>query len=74
MKKAISVSVNGVSHQHEVEPRLLLVHYLRDVIGSKRLGTIITPRRSGLGSAPLKVFLRERLSWKTCGRPSIIEL
>ena len=33
MKKAISMSVNGVSHQHEVEPRLLLVHYLRDVLG-----------------------------------------
>ena len=33
MKKAISVSVNGVSQQHEVEPRLLLVHYLRDVLG-----------------------------------------
>jgi len=33
MKKAISVSVNGGRHQHEVEPRLLLVHYLRDVLG-----------------------------------------
>jgi len=33
MKKAISVSVNGVRHQHEVEPRLLLVHYLRDMLG-----------------------------------------
>lgn len=33
MEKAISISVNGVSHQHEVEPRLLLVHYLRDVLG-----------------------------------------
>ena len=33
MKKAISISVNGVRHQHEVEPRLLLVHYLRDVLG-----------------------------------------
>jgi carbon-monoxide dehydrogenase small subunit len=33
MKKAINVSVNGVSHEHEVEPRLLLVHYLRDVLG-----------------------------------------
>lgn len=32
MKRAINVSVNGVSHQHEVEPRLLLVHYLRDVL------------------------------------------
>ncbi len=33
MKKAINVEVNGVSHSHEVEPRLLLVHYLRDVLG-----------------------------------------
>jgi carbon-monoxide dehydrogenase small subunit len=33
MKKAISVSVNGSSYRHEVEPRLLLVHYLRDVLG-----------------------------------------
>ena len=32
MKKAIKVSVNGVDYQHEVEPRLLLVHYLRDVL------------------------------------------
>ena len=33
MTEAISISVNGVSHQSEVEPRLLLVHYLRDVLG-----------------------------------------
>ncbi len=33
MKQAISVNVNGVGHQHEVEPRLLLVHYLRDLLG-----------------------------------------
>lgn len=33
MKKAISIDVNGVSHENEVEPRLLLVHYLRDVLG-----------------------------------------
>ena len=33
MKQAISISVNGVTYQHEVEPRLLLVHYLRDVLG-----------------------------------------
>ena len=32
MKQAISVNVNGVDHRHEVEPRLLLVHYLRDVL------------------------------------------
>jgi carbon-monoxide dehydrogenase small subunit len=32
MNKAISINVNGVTYQHEVEPRLLLVHYLRDVL------------------------------------------
>ena len=29
----ISVTVNGTGHTSEVEPRLLLVHYLRDVLG-----------------------------------------
>ncbi|MGI9167108.1 MAG: (2Fe-2S)-binding protein [Pyrinomonadaceae bacterium] len=33
MKQAISINVNGVENQHEVEPRLLLVHYLRDTLG-----------------------------------------
>lgn len=33
MKKAIGIRVNGVTRQDEVEPRLLLVHYLRDVLG-----------------------------------------
>jgi carbon-monoxide dehydrogenase small subunit len=32
MKQAISMNVNGVDHTSEVEPRLLLVHYLRDVL------------------------------------------
>ena len=32
-KKRVSIRVNGISHSHEVEPRLLLVHYLRDVVG-----------------------------------------
>ncbi len=27
------MTVNGVEQSHEVEPRLLLVHYLRDVVG-----------------------------------------
>src|ERR1043166_8975306 len=34
MKKAINLSVNGVPHTDEVEPRMLLVHYLRDVLSS----------------------------------------
>jgi carbon-monoxide dehydrogenase small subunit len=32
MKKAINLTVNGVSRSDEVEPRMLLVHYLRDVL------------------------------------------
>jgi carbon-monoxide dehydrogenase small subunit len=28
----ISVTVNGVTYTHDVEPRLLLVHFLRDVL------------------------------------------
>jgi len=30
---SIKVTVNGNTQQHQVEPRLLLVHYLRDVLG-----------------------------------------
>jgi carbon-monoxide dehydrogenase small subunit len=33
VKLPIQVTVNGVRYTHEVEPRLLLVHYLRDVLG-----------------------------------------
>jgi aerobic carbon-monoxide dehydrogenase small subunit len=33
MKHRIRVTVNGTSREDEVEPRLLLVHYLRDVVG-----------------------------------------
>ena len=29
----ITVSVNGEEHTHDVEPRLLLVHFLRDTVG-----------------------------------------
>ena len=33
MKHKVSTTVNGLRHEDEVEPRLLLVHYLRDVVG-----------------------------------------
>jgi carbon-monoxide dehydrogenase small subunit len=33
MKQAISINVNGVDQAAEVEPRMLLVHYLRDALG-----------------------------------------
>ena len=33
MKRTIAVRVNGIAHEHEVSPRLLLVHYLRGTLG-----------------------------------------
>jgi len=33
MKRTVSITVNGVTRIHEVEPRLLLAHYLRDTLG-----------------------------------------
>jgi len=33
MSVEIQVQVNGKAHQGQIEPRLLLVHYLRDVLG-----------------------------------------
>lgn len=33
VKVAVTIRVNGVSHTHEVEPRLLLVQYIRDILG-----------------------------------------
>lgn len=33
MKHPITVKINGKRYSHEVEPRLLLIHYLREVAG-----------------------------------------
>lgn len=33
MKKTITLTINGKRRRDEVEPRLLLVHYLRDIAG-----------------------------------------
>jgi carbon-monoxide dehydrogenase small subunit len=33
MKQTINVRINGKPYSHEVEPRLLLIHYLRDTVG-----------------------------------------
>jgi aerobic carbon-monoxide dehydrogenase small subunit len=33
MTKKIALTINGQAHSDEVEPRLLLIHYLRDVAG-----------------------------------------
>jgi len=33
MKQSVTITVNGVKRTHEVEPRLLLAHYLRETLG-----------------------------------------
>ena len=33
MKQSITVTINGKKHTHDVEPRLLLIHFLREVVG-----------------------------------------
>jgi len=33
MTETINVNINGTAYSHDVEPRLLLIHYLREVVG-----------------------------------------
>jgi len=33
MTQSLTITVNGVKHTSEVEPRLLLIHYLREILG-----------------------------------------
>jgi carbon-monoxide dehydrogenase small subunit len=33
MTQSINLTINGKRYSHEVEPRLLLIHYLREVVG-----------------------------------------
>jgi carbon-monoxide dehydrogenase small subunit len=33
MTQSVTLNINGKRYTHEVEPRLLLIHYLREVIG-----------------------------------------
>ena len=53
MKIPISITVNGRLHEREVEPRLLLVHLLRDVLGLT--GTKIGCDTSQCGSCTVLV-------------------
>ncbi len=49
----ITVDVNGSSHSHDVEPRTLLVHYIRDQVGLT--GTNIGCDTSSCGACTLHV-------------------
>ena len=33
MSQSVTITINGVKHTHEVEPRLLLVHFIRELAG-----------------------------------------
>ena len=33
MKTTVSMTINGTTHTHDVEPRLLLVHFIRELAG-----------------------------------------
>lgn len=58
---AISVNVDGKPQSHDVEPRLLLVHYLRDVVG--KVGTPIGCDTSNCGACTVSLDGR---SVKSC--------
>jgi carbon-monoxide dehydrogenase small subunit len=53
MATKIEVTVNGKTHRHEVEPRLLLVQYLRDVL--QLTGTHIGCDTSNCGACTILV-------------------
>jgi aerobic carbon-monoxide dehydrogenase small subunit len=57
----ISTTVDGADHADEVEPRLLLVHYLRTRLG--RTGTVVGCDTSNCGACTV---LLDGLSVKSC--------
>ena len=57
----ISVTVDGVRHEDDVEPRMLLVHYLRDRLG--RVGTPVGCDTSNCGACTV---LMDGTSVKSC--------
>jgi len=61
MSIKIHVKVNGVNYSHDVEPRLLLVHYLRDVL--RLTGTHVGCDTSSCGACTIHVDGR---STKSC--------
>lgn len=61
MAHLITVNVNGTSYTHQVEPRLLLVHYIRDILGLT--GTHIGCDTSQCGACTVLV---DSLAVKSC--------
>ncbi|HEV2743912.1 MAG TPA: (2Fe-2S)-binding protein [Rubrobacter sp.] len=59
--RRIKVNVNGGTYEHEVEPRLLLVHYLRE--GLNLTGTMVGCNTSNCGACTV---LMDGESVKSC--------
>ena len=59
--RRIQVKVNGNTYEHEVEPRLLLVHYLREVLNLT--GTMVGCNTSNCGACTV---LMDGESVKSC--------
>jgi aerobic carbon-monoxide dehydrogenase small subunit len=57
----VNVSVDGVSYSDDIEPRTLLVHYLRDVVG--KVGTVVGCDTSNCGACTVHLDGR---SVKSC--------
>ncbi|MBM6400172.1 (2Fe-2S)-binding protein [Phycicoccus sonneratiae] len=57
----ITVTVDGASYTDEVEPRMLLVHYLREVVG--KVGTVVGCDTSNCGACTVHLDGR---SVKSC--------
>jgi aerobic carbon-monoxide dehydrogenase small subunit len=60
-KQKITLRINGIEHSREVEPRLLLVHFLRDVLGLT--GTHIGCDTSSCGACTVML---DNMAVKSC--------
>ncbi|MFQ5677191.1 MAG: (2Fe-2S)-binding protein, partial [bacterium] len=61
MSHTIKITVNGVPHEAEVEPRMLLVHFLRETL--RLTGTHVGCDTSQCGSCTVLV---DGISTKAC--------
>jgi len=61
VKSVVTIKINGVQHKHEVEPRMLLVHFLRDLC--KLTGTHVGCETSICGACTV---LQDGCAVKSC--------
>jgi carbon-monoxide dehydrogenase small subunit len=61
MRRKVSMTINGTRYEHEVEPRLLLVHYIRETAGLT--GTHVGCDTSNCGACTIELDVH---SVKSC--------